>query len=441
MLLINPKHHNINIQGLLIKPSILTFVKSSSVYYILLLLLLSLPLILSGCKRRQTTQPTPQMDAVPELWIRVLLNENVKSCKLKSLSKLSIINPKDGEKLTDFNPSAIPMEVNICNGQINISGQSFEVDELTVRPASPHIFSINTERYRGKLKLILNPDCNSFNTINFVPVEPYLAGVISAEMPCYWEPQALQAQAIAARTYCLYIKKRFGNSRSWDLKKTQANQVYHGLKAESEQTWSAINKTKGKVLVCKQPNNTKDIFPTYYSSTCGGYTEDSRNVFGGNFLPPLVGRYCPYCKKVVQSNFFFWPIISLDKAYVRDKLLKRYPNLKRLDKIVDIQPLRQSNHEEFTRLTMLKFIGSNNKSDTIRAEDFRLAVDPTGSKLRSTIFRIKETKDKWIFSSGRGYGHGVGMCQCGAQAMAREGKSAKQIIFYYFPDSKLKSIY
>jgi stage II sporulation protein D len=194
------------------------------------------------------------------------------------------------------------------------------------------------------------------------------------------------------------------------------------------------------VLVCKQTEDTEEIFPTYYSSICGGYTENSINVFGDSF-EPLTGVPCPYCRKVAKQNLFFWPVIEFDNAYVVGRLLKRYPNLKHLGGITNIEPVEPSNYEDFTRLTKIKLLGSNGQSDFLRAEDFRLAIDPTGRKLQSAICRIVKRGNKWEFSSGRGWGHGVGMCQCGAQGMARKGKNAKQILSYYYPDSRIISIY
>jgi len=312
-------------------------------------------------------------------------------------------------------------------------------DEVIIFPDEPYIFNLNGDAYRGKLKLTINPDGGSFDAINLVPPDAYLAGVVGAEMPSYWEPEALKAQAIAARTYCFYIKKRFGGNHTWDMKKTAAHQVYRGVSAESTQIWNIVNQTKGQVLVCKQTDGTENIFPTYYSSTCGGHTENSENVFGDSF-EPLIGVPCPYCKNVAKPKFFFWPMIQFDNAYVITRLLRRYPNLKRLGEITNISPAAQSKYAEFSRLTKVKLSGSNGKSDFLRAEDFRLAIDPTGRKLRSAICQIAKRGDKWEFSSGRGWGHGVGMCQCGAQGMARQGKNAKQILSYYYPDSKILTI-
>jgi stage II sporulation protein D len=395
-------------------------------------------LILSGCRKRQLTIPTVQMDIEPEFWIRVLLLDDVTACTLKTVSPFSVINdePQTQNMQARFEQIDEPISIELTDGTIKIAGRDFACDRLIIFPDEPYIFDLNGDDFRGKLKLIVNSDGTSFDVINMVPPEPYLAGVVGAEMPDYWEPEALKAQAIAARTYCVYTKKRFGTDRDWDMKQTAAHQVYRGLSAESAQIWQAVNETKGLVMTCKQSDGSEDIFPAYYSSTCGGHTENSENVFGDSF-EPLAGVPCPYCQDVAKPKFFFWPMAQFDQLDITIRLRERYSQLKQLGKIINITAVGQSDYGDFSRLTRIKLYGSTGQSDFLRAEDFRLAIDPTGRKFRSTICQIVKFSDKWAFLSGRGWGHGVGMCQCGAQGMAREGKNAKQILSYYYPNSKI----
>jgi len=380
------------------------------------------------------------MDVEPQFWIRVLLLDNVGACTLKAESSFSVLDAQTQATEARINQSDVLVEIAISGGRIAVSGRPFTSEQIIIFPDEPHIFNLNGDEYRGKLEIILNPDNNSFDAINLVPLEPYLAGVISAEMPNYWEPEALKAQAIAARTYCLYIKKRFGDNRNWDVTKTQANQRYLGVSAESAQVWDAINQTQGQVLVCKQTEGTEELFPAYYSSSCGGHTENSKDVFGDSFAP-LVGVPCPYCEEVAKSDFFFWPTVWFAKTSITDRLLKRYPRLAELGEITDINSAEQSDYGGFSRLTLVEIIGSSGKRDFLRAEDFRLAIDPSSLEIKSAVCQIVDTGDKWAFVSGRGYGHGVGMCQCGAEGMAREGKTTRQILSYYYPGSKMIRVY
>ncbi len=386
--------------------------------------------------------PTAQMDIEPQFWVKVLLLENITSCTLKTAPSFAVLDPQTQSTVPMYrdDQADVPVNVSVSAGRIVIAGQPFTSNEVIISPDDPYIFNLNGDAYRGKLKLQIGPDGSSFDAVNLVPLEPYLAGVVGAEMPNYWEPAALKAQAIAARTYCLYIKRHFGSNRSWDVRRTAANQVYLGVKAESPQIWNAVNRTYGQVLVCKHSDGTEGIFPTYYSSICGGHTENSRHVFGDSF-EPLVGVPCPYCKDVAKLSFFFWPMVQFDKTNVTTRLLQRYPKLKQLGEITNVTASKQSNYGKFSRLTLVKLLGSTGKSDSLRAEDFRLSIDPTGNKLKSTICKIIKWGDKWLFLSGRGWGHGVGMCQYGAEAMAREGKTAKQILSYYYPGSEIVRVY
>ena len=402
-----------------------------------LLLLLT---VAAGCAEREVTTPTPQMDVDPRFWVRVLLLDNITDCALASPSPFFVFNAETQSTEARVQGTKEAMRLRIAEGAVTLGDRPISGRQLIIAPDEPHVFSLNGSAYRGKLSLIVSADGSSFDAVNLVPLEPYLAGVIGAEMPNYWEPAALQAQAVAARTYCMYFKQRFGGRRTWDVRRTQANQVYLGLAAESGQVWDAVNKTYGQVLFCRQSDGSEALFPSYYSSTCGGHTEKSRNVFG-DFFEPLTGVPCRYCLEVARPAFYFWPTAQFDKTTVTEKLIANYPKLRELGRITGISAARSSDYEQFVRLTSVKLLGSTGKSAFLEAENLRLTIDPTGRKIRSTICQIEDGGDRWLFKSGRGYGHGVGMCQCGAQAMAREGKSVRQILLYYYPHSKIVSLY
>jgi stage II sporulation protein D len=393
-----------------------------------------------GCKERQRARVTVQMDAAERFWIRVLLFKDMSECTLSGSSRLRVVVGQGGVAAGEFGLSELPTTVKLSQSGIVIGGRGFSGTEVLIVPDAPHIFSIKGADYRGKLQLVVNSEGSGFDVINVVPLEPYLAGVVGAEMPSYWEPSALEAQAVAARTYCLYIKEHFGRARRWDVRRTQANQVYNGVRAETAHVWEAVNATCGQVLVCRNSRELEGIFPSYYSSTCGGHTEDSRGVFGDSF-PALTGRSCPYCKYVARPRIYYWPTVQYDKAEVTDRLIARYPSLARLGEVTDIVAADQGDYDGFSRLRSVRVVGRDGRHDILRAEDLRLTIDRTGRGIRSAAFKIVDRGDAWAFTSGRGYGHGVGMCQCGAQAMAREGKSAEEILSYYYDGSRIRRLY
>ena len=392
---------------------------------------------MTGCAERPFITETPQMEAEEQLVIRVLLLDNIKSCSLTINRPFTVSDSQTQTQLVRFERLSSPSSVTIVAGGFVIGGKTIAADRITITPDNPFAFTLNGDDFRGELTLVSNFPRTSFDAINALPVEPYLSGVIGAEMPDYWEPAALRAQAIAARTYCLYIKKRFGVTRNWDVNRTVASQVYRGIKAESVQVWQAVNGTAGQVLV---NGVNEEIFPAYYSSACGGHTEDSINVFGDAFRP-LSGVACPYCVDIAKTDRFFWTKTQVDKNEASEKLLKKYPKLQSLGKIISILPSDQSNYGNFSRVTTVRLIGSTGNSDSIRAEDLRLTLDPTGRNIKSMICKIENAGVNWAFTDGRGYGHGVGLCQCGTQGMARLGSTTAEILSYYYPGSKIKRIY
>jgi len=401
-----------------------------------------------SCREQMVVRSTPQMSAEQRFMMRVLLADGANHCTVRMRGGFSLFK-SDGSVLIPemiFTERGQPMDVGVMGGEFTIGGRRFATREITILPDEPFTFVMDGNEFRGKLLLKANVDGLTFDAINIVPIEPYLAGVVGAEMPDRWEAEALRAQAIAARTYCLYNKKKFGYMRDWDVARTQASQVYLGLKGESASVWRAVNDTAGEILVCEQAGlpgagaSGEEIFPAYYSSSCGGHTEDAKNVFGDSF-GPLRGVNCSYCRGVARPDIFFWPMVQFDKETVAITLQKKYPQLKELGDIANISAVKQSDYPDFSRITMVKLTGTNGRSEFLRAEDLRLTIDPAGNRIRSVACKIAIIEGRVAFLAGRGFGHGVGMCQCGAQGMAMQGKTAGEILQHYYPGSKMVKAY
>lgn len=398
------------------------------------ILALFIYLTIGGCEKRTIIEPTEGIKLAAPQQIRVLLLNNTKHCALTPQESFTVFDADSGISAR-FSKQNGQVNVSLINGRVTIGGHTFG-SRIEIKTESPFLARVNNALYRGNFTITANNDGQSFDLVNTLPIESYLAGVVGAEMPAYWEIEALKTQAVAARTYCMFIKKRFGVRRHWDVKSTQASQVYKGLAAESFNVNNAIEQTKGMVLTTAHKDGKYDIFPTYYSSTCGGHTENSANVFGDSY-PSLKGAPCPHCKDVAQPQLLFWPAIEFPAAQVNASLLAKYPNLATLGGIADIKPSKVSNYGNGGRINSVRIVGQNGKALTIRGEDLRLTIDPTGKKIKSTFCNIAKTGDSYKFFAGRGFGHGVGMCQYGAQALARKGKNFKQILQYYYPSSKI----
>jgi stage II sporulation protein D len=397
--------------------------------------------LLTGCEPRHAT---PQMEVDTHFWIRVLVLEGATHCRIEAPSPLTVSSVHQNEpiQVVQDGPDARHslLEIAVQKGRLQVGERVFEPgDEVEIRPAAPHVLRVDGTVYRGTIHLVLDRDGRRLDAVNGVPLEPYLAGVIGAEMPFYWEPQAWKAQAIAARTYAWFIKERFGVKRHWDVGRTEGHQVYRGVAAESAQVWTAVNETAGQVLTAEMEGK-QVVFPSYYSAICGGHTEDSKAVFGETYAP-LQGVACPYCRDAARVDQFYWPMVQMGNREVTTRLEKHYPALKALGRVARIEPSRQSDYDGFSRVTQFRLVGTNGKAETVRAEDLRLALDPSGRKIQSTCFRLLDKGDRWMFLAGRGWGHGVGMCQTGAEGMARRGHKAEQILRYYYPGSQIIPLY
>ncbi len=371
--------------------------------------------------------------------IRVLLFDKLNKCMFRVESDFELLDDNDVMLCRFSRTRGDVYAVCDANGW-QIGTESYRPGNISIMP-SDGIFTLNGQRFRGRLKLIADVNSGTFQAINYLPIEQYLAGVIGAEMPDYWEFDALQAQAVAARSYAMHITRRFGVSRNYDLSRTQANQVYAGIAAESTRTILAIKKTLGTVLTYRDGKEQRQILPAYYASVCGGHTEDAAMVFGEQ-AGVVPGVRCRFCRYVAQKEFYKWPPVEYDINDISRRIIARYSSLKKLGDIKQILIKRASDYGRFQRITMVRLTGSDGVSDALlRGEDFRLAVDPTGNKIRSAAFDIKIENGKALFYKGRGFGHGVGLCQCGAQRMAAKGADYRKILRHYYPAAKLEKIY
>lgn len=309
---------------------------------------------------------------------------------------------------------------------------------LVVKPRHQAILDIVTDkknRYRGTLKLWAEND-NRFAVVNVVDIETYLQGVVGAEMPSYWYKTALRAQSIACRTYALYQAHVRKNAGRWDLTDNPSSQVYGGVLRESRRVRQAVNETRGVVLTGNWKGKEK-IFPAYYSSTCGGHTQDAAAVFGEN-LPSLKGTSCSYCEKVARKQYYRWNGLTIDKEMASKRLIDRYPSLAVLVRITEVNVAERS---EYGRVEKLELIGQNGQKRYLGAEKFRLAVGTKKQPLLSSWYQLVDAGTAWRFDDGHGWGHGVGLCQCGSQQMARLGNDSIAILKHYYPHAILVRAY
>jgi stage II sporulation protein D len=316
-------------------------------------------------------------------------------------------------------------------------------DGLDMVPADGLAFRVavgsdgDFHRYQGILRL-LPGTARGVNVVNVVPMEVYLRGVVPSEMPDRFEPAALAAQAIAARTYAFYQRNTHDHdAEAWDVRADEGSQVYTGLEHQGDapRAVRAVERTRGIVSTWAAPDG-QSIYCTFFSSTCGGHTQPASAIGAGDGADPLTHSVsCTACRR---SPYFTWGPVSVSLDEIDSHLRRRYARIRELGPIRNVQVVTQS---PWGRIESLAVVDADGRSVTLRGEDFRLAVDPTGRRLRSTFVSIRVDAGVVHFEGGRGFGHGVGLCQWGAEGLARAGWPAHEILAHYYPGSRLTLAY
>ena len=267
-----------------------------------------------------------------------------------------------------------------------------------------------------------------------LPLEVYLAGVVPKEMPPSWPLEALKAQAVSARTYAL---KNLGRHRSDDLCDLPHCQAFGGELAETESSYKAVLDTKGEVITY-----SGDLIMAVYHSTCGGATTSAYSVWGVDIpylrgvsdIDPETGE--AYCE---SSPMYHWKrVFRLDEL---DKLIAR--NLKILKgrttcgtfKGIDVLKRDESGRVVSVRLR------TSCRVYYLRGDDIPYLFSKDGyfPGIPSTLITSLSLKGGSLVLEGRGWGHGVGMCQWGARGMALKGLSYEEILKHYYPGTELQS--
>ena len=296
----------------------------------------------------------------------------------------------------------------------------------------------NGKRYRGEIVI------GDSGVINRLPMDSYLRGVVPLEIGnrTAAEFAAVEAQAVAARTYAY---KHLNAARSFDMYSTVQDQVYGGVDAEKPQSDSAITTTADVVVLYNgQPITTP------YHSTCGGSTAAVTEVWYNQSDEPYLR---PVSDKIPGSDKFYCdpsPRFAWKQNYdaaalkaVLEKYLANYTNAPKsnLGRITDI---REQGRTKSGRIAALA-VQTESGTYTLRGNDIRFVLrDPKGAILNSTYFNFEQAKSNGEVSAlnidGRGYGHGIGMCQWGAIGRARAGQNFRTILETYYPGTTIGRI-
>jgi stage II sporulation protein D len=279
------------------------------------------------------------------------------------------------------------------------------------RVRSERPIRINGREYGETVELVRNGD--GIAVVNELPLEDYIAGVLRAEVGDRWPAEALRAQAIVARTYAAY-QRLLNAAKPYHIVASSAHQQFAGHVPRASAVWAAVSETTGQVLRWEG-----EVFPAFYHTESGGFTEDPRTVYAARNLPALKPVRCEFS---AGSPHFYW---NLDlKLADLSEIMRRNDVLVGTVTAIDVTERTAS-----LRATVVTVRGTRG-SVRLRGNDFRRLVGY--DTVKSTLFAVVIDGDVARFS-GRGYGHGIGMCQWGAKGMAEQGYTARQILDYYYP--------
>lgn len=302
-------------------------------------------------------------------------------------------------------------------------------------------FAFGTNKYAGGM-IITKGKGTSFNVVNYLTVEEYLRGVVPLELGQrdikYIE--AVKAQAVAARTYT-YMKIAARRDNEYDLLPTVADQVYGGVGVAYSVGDKAIRETEDIVAVYKGK-----LINAYYHSTCGGRTANIADVWNKKGFPYLrsvsdkTSNGSAYCS---ASNYYRWKESWSGSSL--STILKKYsksafPKSAAIKGNVRSMAVKGSYDCGRASVCVIGTSHDNYKfgGDKIR---FLLRRNIKGYPiLRSSSFQVVSADNNHVKISGRGYGHGVGLCQFGALGRAESKQTYQTILKAYYSDINLSAV-
>ncbi|MFZ5562416.1 MAG: SpoIID/LytB domain-containing protein [Thermodesulfobacteriota bacterium] len=345
--------------------------------------------------------------------IRVLIAEKENAVEVASNQPFIIAETASGRSLFQAKRAVI----GVSGGRLVINNRRLETGSCRLTPRQGETLAVNQTRYRGHVVAFC--DVDGVSVVNHVDIEPYLYGVVPREVPASWPMQALMAQAVASRTYALYIKQK-SEDQPYDVKATVASQMYGGYDAEMPGTSQAVDATRGQVMTYNG-----NLIVAYFHANSGGYTEGPENVWGAA-LPYLAARPDRYSDGAPGGTWEYY--LPYEEA---QRQLGRYG--------IHVSGVRgllfngKSTSGRVRDVSVVSDAGTWNMS----GNSFRLAIGST--KLKSMCFDASRQGQGVLFQ-GAGYGHGVGMSQWGARKMALEGQDYKTILHHYYRGIAIASL-
>lgn len=303
---------------------------------------------------------------------------------------------------------------------------------LTEIESNTGLLSVNDSKLRGKVQIVAPANPKGCHVVNILSLETYIGSVLAKEMSSNWPLEALKAQAVAARSYAYKkiqddeVSKLVGHHAFYDLENSEKHQVNGDFFDVTFETSKAQRLTKGEVLVF----DSGKVAPVFFHSKCGGMTRRPDQVWS-NEVEGYQNVECPFCHKHGTKD---WERIISKKDF--------YHAVSRALGKQGVGPLSKGE-------ASFKVAPGKNHDALLRVYDDSRLVAVKKSRLRTTLgrkwtmsntFEATDVKGK-IVLKGKGFGHGVGLCQFGAYEMAKRGFDYQAILKHYFPNFKIKKVY
>jgi stage II sporulation protein D len=267
---------------------------------------------------------------------------------------------------------------------------------------------------------------SKIDVVGVVPLDDYIVGVISSEMPLSWPIESLKAQAVASRSYALSVMRERRN-KPYHLESSVLDQVFRHVMTEDESDEKiqkaklAVRETAGIELFTKGGH----LLKAFYHADCGGKTTTAKSVWSAGVNTGVAqDASCPTSPKAAWT-------LQLSKEELNQRV-KKYLHTNVPNAVSRIEILRQGVGERVSKVTLAFNDGAEKSLDS---NEFRKMVG--FQDLRSTLFDL-ETKDSTYVFKGKGFGHGVGLCQWGSRALGLQGKNFKQILQHYYPLAEVR---
>ena len=342
--------------------------------------------------------------------LRVLVLDGAEKVTVYGADDLEIRDVS--RRVSYHSQKGLPLRIAYAPSGLRLNGRLYKTEHLIFHSSRNIRFD----------RITVNGDAHLYSrdkgivVVETVDVEEYLLGVLGEEMPPNWEAEALKAQAVAARTYALHLQES-SQGNFFDLRATTDHQVYHHRESTPPSILSAVEETRGMILT----HGGHPILSAFHSS-CGGRTENVKDLWGYD-LPYLHSVSCPYD---VRSPHHSWKKeIPLDRI---EKSLQAAGY--GVGTIAALTPYHRNASGRVDKMRVLHSRGEL----FLTGGDFRKVVGY--DILPSAVFEVESIGSLVVFV-GKGWGHGVGLCQWGAKGMAEDGHGFREILSRYYPGTDL----